>query len=291
MRVFSTVSELRTHLKMERQNGKSVGFVPTMGAFHAGHVALMRKAVQECDSVVVSVFVNPTQFAPTEDLAKYPRDLNRDSRMAQEAGVSALFAPTPEVMYPAGHQARVTVPDVAARWEGERRPTHFAGVATVCTMLFNIVGADRAYFGRKDYQQLRVIERMVEDLHIPVRIVPVETVRESDGLAMSSRNVYLDEEQRAAALCIRKGLLAAATLYEGGCRSAADLQAAAMATIEAEALAEPDYVGVVDPETLEPLETVGSGATVLSAARIGTTRLIDNMVLGSDRKRGAGGVW
>jgi pantoate--beta-alanine ligase len=285
MRTFQQIAALRAFVHAVREDGKTLGFVPTMGAFHEGHLTLMRRARGDCDEVIVSVFVNPTQFGPGEDYDRYPRDPSHDSRLAQEIGVDALFAPGVEEMYPTASQTVVEVPALAARWEGERRPGHFRGVATVCTKLFQIVQPDRAYFGQKDYQQLKVVERLVADLNIPLTIVPVSTVREPDGLAMSSRNVYLSPEERSAALILHRALRQAERLFLAGERSGAVLRAALNEMLASEPLAQADYAAVADADTLEPLETVGERAVLLLAARIGANRLIDNLLLGTPAKR------
>lgn len=281
MRTFDQVSGLRAYLRAAREDGKKVGFVPTMGALHEGHLALMRRAQGDCDVVVVSIFVNPTQFSPGEDYERYPRDLQRDSRLAQQVGVDALFTPSVEEMYPPGGQTVVEVPELAKRWEGEFRPGHFRGVATVCTKLFNIVQPDRAYFGQKDYQQLKVIERLVADLHLPLTIVPVATVRDQDGLALSSRNSYLSAEERQAATVLHRALEKVEALFNAGERSGRILQEVLLETLAQEPRAVIDYAAVADAETLEPLEKVEYRAVALLAVRIGTTRLIDNTLLGA----------
>jgi pantoate--beta-alanine ligase len=279
MRVFEHISSLRAYLRAAREDGKSIGLAPTMGALHEGHVALMKRARAECDVVVVSVFVNPTQFGPGEDYQKYPRDLKKDKNIAQAAGADAVFAPSAEEIYPAGFQTIVEVPDLAARWEGEWRPGHFRGVATVCAKLFSIVAPERVYFGVKDYQQLRVIERMASDLHMPIKVVAVPTVREPDGLALSSRNVYLSREQRQAALCLWKGLSRAAAMYRTGERDGETLRREIVCAIEAEPSATLQYAAVADAETLEPVARVDGTAVALVAAKVGETRLIDNIAL------------
>src|SRR5438094_368111 len=221
MERIDTISALRSFLGVMHVSEYWIGLVPTMGALHDGHRSLIRRAREENDTVVVSIFVNPTQFGPGEDFAKYPRDLERDANLSREMEVDALFTPSVEEMYPNGPPVTVDVPDLARRWEGEFRPGHFRGVATVCVKLFNIVQPTRAYFGQKDYQQLRVIQRMVDDLHIPTEIVPVPSLREPDGLALSSRNVYLNPEQRRAATVLYRALRAAQERFEAGERSSA----------------------------------------------------------------------
>ncbi|HXG24848.1 MAG TPA: pantoate--beta-alanine ligase [Chthonomonadales bacterium] len=285
MRTFDQVSGLRAYLHAVREDGKKVGFVPTMGALHEGHLALMRRARDDCDVVVVSIFVNPTQFGPGEDYERYPRDLPRDSRLAQQVGVDALFTPSVEEMYPPGGQTVVEVPELAKRWEGEFRPGHFRGVATVCAKLFNIVQPDCAYFGQKDYQQLKVIERLVTDLHLPLTIVPVATVRDPDGLALSSRNSYLSPVERQAATVLHRALEKVEALFNAGERSGRILQEVLLETLAQEPMAVIDYAAVADAETLEPLEKIEHRAVALLAVRIGTTRLIDNTLLGTTHNR------
>ncbi len=274
-----TIGELRKRLDATRADGRSVGFVPTMGYLHDGHASLMRAARDSTDVVVTSIFVNPLQFAANEDLSAYPRDLERDSELAETAGVDLLFTPTVDEMYPFGPVlTSVSVADLSQRWEGASRPTHFAGVATVVAKLFSIVGACRAFFGDKDYQQLAIIERMVADLSIPVDVVGCPIVREADGLAMSSRNVYLDREHRLAATILRRAL-------DAGLRAAAsttdpDVVMAAMRdTIATEPRAELDYVAAVDAATLAVPDRLVGSCRLLVAARVGAPRLIDNCAL------------
>lgn len=258
----------------------SVGFVPTMGALHAGHLALVRRARAECERVVVSIFVNPAQFGPQEDLARYPRDLPRDLALLGGEGVDLVFTPTPAIVYPPGFSTWVGVEALTERWEGATRPGHFRGVATVVLKLLNLVEPDRAYFGEKDYQQLRVVERMVRDLNVPTTIVPCPTVREPDGLAMSSRNVYLDAAQRQAATVLYRALTAARQACQRGQRDPARLAADVERTLAAEPLVKIDYVAVVDPLSLEPIAAITErGAVCCVAARVGAVRLIDNLVL------------
>lgn len=285
MKVCRTIAELREALAPSRSAGRSIGFVPTMGYLHAGHLALAARARTENDVVVVSIFVNPTQFGPAEDLARYPRDLPRDLKLCEEAGVDLVFAPEPGEMYPAGFQTHVEVENLSRGLCGARRPGHFRGVATVVVKLFNIVQPTRAYFGEKDAQQLRVIRRLVRDLDLPLTIVPVPTVREPDGLAMSSRNVYLSAEERRAALVLYRALRLAEDLFARGERDAAAIAAGMEALIAAEPLARMDYLEVVDDETLEPVQKLERPALVALAVYFGKTRLIDNTVL---REKGKG---
>jgi pantoate--beta-alanine ligase len=276
VRVVATIPEVR---QFRRTRGGSLGLVPTMGYLHRGHRSLVERARAENDAVAASLFVNPLQFGPQEDLANYPRDFERDRSTLEEAGCDLLFAPTPAELYPPGFQAVVELPKVAARLEGERRPGHFRGVATVVLKLLNIVGPTRAYFGEKDAQQLQVIRTLVRDLDVPTQVVGCPIVREPDGLALSSRNVYLNEKERGAAPVLHRALRAAEALYRGGERSAEALRAAMRATLEAEPLAQTDYVAVTDPETFDELESIGGPAQLVLAARLGKARLIDALRL------------
>ena len=267
-----------------RLSHQRVAFVPTMGALHQGHLSLAREVRRRAGFVVASVFVNPTQFGPGEDFARYPRDLEGDVRKLETAGVDAVFAPRPEDMYPPGDDTRVRVGAVAAPLEGAHRPGHFDGVATVVAKLFGIVGPCVAVFGRKDYQQLLVVRRMVSDLLLPVEVVGHPIVREADGLALSSRNAYLSTEERDRALSISRGLDAAARSFAAGERRRAELERAARALIEPAATSI-DYVEARDADNLGPLGELldaGSRAVILVACRVGATRLIDNLVLGED---------
>ncbi len=271
-----TIAELRARLDAERRAGRSIGFVPTMGYLHDGHGSLMRAAAAANDVVVASIFVNPLQFAPTEDLAGYPRDLERDIGVAGTNGVHLLFTPDVTEMYPRPMITTVSVAELSARWDGASRPTHFDGVSTVVTKLFNIVGPCRAYFGEKDYQQLAIITRMTADLAIPVEVIGCPIVREPDGLAMSSRNVYLDPAQRAAAVVLRRALDAGTAAILDGERDPERVSDVMTSVVAAEPLATLDYAAAVDPHTLEVPATLGSHTRLLIAARVGTTRLIDN---------------
>ena len=258
-----------------------VGLVPTMGYLHEGHLSLARRAKLECASVAASIFVNPSQFGPAEDLAAYPRDLPRDLAMLEAAGVDLVWTPTPDIVYPPGFQTWVTVDQVAQPLEGERRPGHFRGVATVVAKLFNVFQADRAYFGQKDAQQVVVIKQMALDLNFPVKIVVCPTVREADGLAMSSRNAYLDPEQRQAATVLIRALRAAETAFNHAERSADVLRQIMADIIDAEPLARRQYVSCADPATLQELEGSVERALLSIAVHVGKTRLIDNLLLGS----------
>ncbi|MCX6374754.1 MAG: pantoate--beta-alanine ligase [Armatimonadetes bacterium] len=279
MRVVHTIADIRASVVAARLEGKTVGLVPTMGYFHEGHLSLMRQARKDNDFVVVSLFVNPTQFGPNEDLRDYPCDMDRDARMAEEAGVVLIFNPSVEEMYPEGYQTYVAVEEMTKGLCGALRPVHFRGVATVCLKLFNIVQPDRAYFGRKDYQQLKVVTRMVSDLNVPLEIVGMPIVREPDGLAMSSRNTYLSPDEREAALVLSKSLAYARELLNQGIASGPELQSKVEEFIRREPLARIDYVQIVDPETLNCLAEIGDTAVLALAVRIGKTRLIDNCVI------------
>jgi pantoate--beta-alanine ligase len=250
-----------------------------MGYLHAGHISLALRARHECASVVASIFVNPTQFAPTEDLASYPRDLPRDLAQLQAAGVELVWTPMPEEMYRPGFQTWVSVEALTRRLEGEARPTHFKGVTTVVAKLFNAVAPDKAYFGQKDAQQAAVIRQMVKDLNFPVEIVVCPIVREADGLAMSSRNVYLTPQERQAASVLSRSLSAAKQAYDSGERQAKSLRERVRATVASEPLARLQYISCADYDTLEELETVGRKALLSMAVYFGKTRLIDNFVL------------
>ena len=277
MKVVSTISEI--HSARRSFTGK-VGLVPTMGYLHEGHLSLIRRARDECDHVVVSIFVNPTQFGPNEDLSKYPRDLDRDLSLIKPLGTDLVWMPTAEIMYPQGYQTWVEVEKVTRPLEGAQRPGHFKGVTTVVAKLFNGVQPHRAYFGQKDAQQAAVIRQMTRDLNFPVEIVVCSIVREPDGLAMSSRNVYLDPEQRKAATILYQALRAAKELYEARERNAKKVRAKMKEVLAGEPLANVQYVSCADYDTLEELEEI-KGKTLLSmAVFIGKTRLIDNFVLG-----------
>lgn len=258
----------------------TLGLVPTMGYLHAGHLELVRRARAECEYVAVSIFVNPTQFGPNEDLGRYPRDVPHDLELLRAEGVDLVLLPGVDEIYPPGFGTYVEIEGMNAVLEGARRPGHFRGVATVVCKLFNIAQAQRAYFGQKDAQQTVVIRRMVRDLAIPIEIVIVPTVREADGLAMSSRNVYLDPEQRAAAPVLYRGLQQVVTLYERGERDAQTLRAALQAELEQAPLAQVEYVSIADLVSLQEIDgPIAQGALVSLAVRFGTTRLIDNVIL------------
>lgn len=279
MRRVTTVAELRQAIQAARQSGKRIGFVPTMGYLHAGHRALMTTARAETDFVVVSIFVNPMQFGPNEDLARYPRDLERDTALCESVPADLLFHPGVEEVYPDGFQTKVTIGGVTEGLCGASRPGHFDGVATVVAKLFNMVQPDVAFFGQKDAQQVAVIQRLVRDLNIPVTIRPVPTVREPDGLALSSRNTYLSAAEREAALVLSRTLFWAEALVKSGERDLEALQAAMVERIAAEPLARIDYVSIVDPVTLQPVARLDGSALAALAVRVGATRLIDNLLL------------
>lgn len=287
MRILRTVSELRAALREPRWAGRSIGLVPTMGAFHAGHLSLMHKAREECDEVVVSLFVNPTQFNQAADLGRYPRDEATDAQLATEAGVDYLFAPAVTEIYPTGFATTVSVAGITETLEGAHRGRgHFDGVATVVTKLFNIVQPDVAYFGQKDAQQALVIQRLVRDLAIPVQIEVCPTVREPDGLALSSRNALLSPDERARALAISRALKRADAAVAAGERDASKVADIARAQMASEGV-EPEYFELVSRGTLAPIgaideRVIGEGVLVLVAAQIGTTRLIDNQVMATN---------
>jgi pantoate--beta-alanine ligase len=277
MEVVHTIPELRAAVARARRSGKSVGFVPTMGCLHDGHLSLIRRAKTEAAYVVVSIFVNPTQFGPTEDFSKYPRTMEADRRGCEAAGADLIFAPTTEAFYPAGASTWVEVEGVSDGLCGTHRPGHFRGVATVVAMLFNAVQADLAVFGRKDLQQLAVIRRMVRDLHLPVRIVAHETVREADGLAMSSRNRYLTPEQRPQAATIAAAMAAAQALARGGMTDAGRLREAALEVLRGQPAIRVQYCEIVDRDTMAAVaSTEGKTCAIAIAGHLGTTRLIDN---------------
>lgn len=279
MKWVETIDEVRKLVTSWRKEGLTVGLVPTMGYFHEGHQTLMREAKKENDRVVVTLFVNPTQFGPKEDFSRYPRDAARDREMAEAAGADVIFAPTVEEMYPEGFQTWVDLGELTQGLCGTSRPGHFRGVATVVTKLFMIVGPDRAYFGEKDAQQLRVIRRMVRDLNMPLIIRPVPIVREADGLAMSSRNVYLSLEERQAALVLSKSLFLAKELMQAGQRDVGIIRGKMLALIRGQSLAVIDYLEFVDDETLKAVECIERPVLIALAVKIGKTRLIDNMVI------------
>ena len=275
----ATIAELRERLDDARRSRRSVGFVPTMGYLHPGHASLMTSARSDSDVVVASIFVNPLQFGPTEDLDAYPRDLAGDTELAERSGVDLLFVPAPSEMYPEPMRTTVSVRGPSDVLEGRARPTHFDGVATVVAKLFAIVGPCRAYFGEKDFQQLAVVRRMVHDLSLPVEVVGCPTVREADGLAMSSRNAYLTPAERAAAPVLYEALQAGRAAVDGGERDPARVQAAMEQVVAREPLAVLDYAAVVDAATFEVPDPLAGTLRLLLAARFGRARLIDNLGL------------
>jgi pantoate--beta-alanine ligase len=279
MKVLTAVSDVRAY---RASRGGTLGLVPTMGALHAGHLSLVTRARSENEQVAVSIFVNPAQFGPSEDLAEYPRSLESDLGLLTSLGVDVVWAPSPGDVYPPGFQTWITVGEVSVPLEGARRPGHFRGVATVVAKLLNVVGPDRAYFGQKDAQQVAVIRRMVQDLSFPVDVVVCPTAREKDGLALSSRNVHLGPDERRAAPVLHRALEAARAAFDSGERDAGRLRAILTETLACEPLVRPDYVSVADAATLAELERVEGAALVSLAARIGKTRLIDNVVLGGN---------
>ena len=282
MEIIRTVEWMKQAARQAQAEGRVIGFVPTMGALHAGHMSLVEAARRETRPVVASIFVNPKQFAPNEDLAKYPRDFDADRELLADAGVDFLFAPSVEDMYPPGFRTAVNVEGLSDRLEGRVRPGHFRGVATVVLRLFEIVSPRFAYFGRKDAQQARIIRQMICDLALETEIVTCPIVREQDGLAMSSRNAYLSPAERRAATVLFRALTHAQEMIVAGERDAARLAAAMRRILAEEALATPEYVEIVDSDSLEPVTFLRKESLVLLAARFGTTRLIDNMLIEVD---------
>lgn len=279
MQIIQSPVEMQRMVEDYRHAGKSIGLVPTMGALHEGHLSLIRRCRAENGVALMSLFVNPTQFHRKDDLDRYPRDLDRDARLARSAGVDLIFAPTVEGMYPEGFVTYLSVERLTDGWEGAARPGHFRGVATVCTKLFTICRPHRAYFGQKDYQQSLVVRRLVADLNLGLDIVVLPTVRESDGLALSSRNVRLNPEERRQATILSQALFQARAMVEEGERDATKLRAAIETQIRSMPLAKLDYAGVCDPDTLEPLTQITGRAVALVSASFGETRLIDNILL------------
>lgn len=277
---LEAISDLRRWLRGQRAARRRVGFVPTMGYLHEGHLSLVDEAHRRADAVVMSIFVNPLQFGPDEDFAKYPRDLDRDRGLAAERGVDALFIPAVETMYPPGAETRVVPGATAERWEGAARPGHFAGVLTVVAKLLHLVEPDVACFGRKDVQQAVLIRQMVRDLDWPLEVVVVPTVREADGLALSSRNAYLGPEERRQAAALSGALRAAQEAWRGGQTSASALEATMRRRLARFPGVRVEYIAIAEPAALAPVATVGPETIVALAARVGRTRLIDNVVLG-----------
>lgn len=284
MRTIRTPRTMVAWSRRLHREGVTIGFVPTMGALHAGHRALIRAARLACDAVVVSIFVNPTQFGPMEDLSKYPRQLGLDRALCRAEGVDVIFAPERQAMYPPGAQTVVTVPDIARRWEGEARPHHFQGVATVVTKLLCLVQPDIGWFGQKDYQQAALVQQLMKDLSLPGRLIVHPTVREPDGLALSSRNVYLSGSCRQAAPVLYRALQAGAAAIRAGERRGPQIQRRMARVVAQEPLATTEYLAVCDPLTLEPLTTLHRNAVLLGALRIGDVRLLDNRLVSVRRK-------
>jgi pantoate--beta-alanine ligase len=279
MEIIRTVAWMKEKSREARQEQRIIGLVPTMGALHAGHLALVERARKECSPVYASIFLNPKQFGPQEDLSRYPHPLDADVEQLTAAKVDGLFLPGAEEIYPPGFATYVTVEGLSHRLEGKSRPGHFRGVATVVAKLFGIVQPRYAYFGRKDAQQVRIIQRMARDLNLDVEIVICPTVREANGLALSSRNAYLDAEERKAATVLFRALRAAASEIESGARDSMELQRTMGRILESEPRARVDYVEIVDAETFEPTIRLGKSAYALLAVHIGRTRLIDNMLI------------
>ncbi|RPH81100.1 MAG: pantoate--beta-alanine ligase [Nitrospiraceae bacterium] len=265
--------------RLRRKGTTTIGFVPTMGALHDGHRSLIRAARLQSDALVVSIFVNPTQFAPTEDLAKYPRPIAKDRALCRAEGVDVCFEPTAQAMYPEGFQTVVTVPSIAKRWEGASRPHHFGGVAIVVTKLFGMVRPHLALFGQKDYQQAAVVKQLVKDLNLGVAIRVRPTVREQDGLAMSSRNMYLSPDKRRIAPMLFHALEAGRQMIVDGVRDVAAIEQAMRQTLKREPTIHVEYLAVCDPDSLEPLPVLAARAVILGAVRIGSIRLLDNMLV------------
>jgi pantoate--beta-alanine ligase len=279
MQVLSTVREMRAASRAVRNSGHSLGLVPTMGALHAGHIALVRAARAQCDVVAASIFVNPKQFGPNEDFSKYPRTFEKDCALLEAEGVAPIFAPQPEEMYPAGASTFVEVEGVGDRLDGASRPGHFRGVATIVAKLFHIVGPDKAFFGQKDAAQVAVLRSMVRDQNFDLDLVVCPTVREPDGLALSSRNRYLSAEERARALVLSAALNAISATYRAGQKSVAHLLEAGRSVLATEPEVRIDYLEIVNADTLLPLTEAVPGALAAVAAYVGSTRLIDNTIL------------
>jgi len=279
MRVFTKIDEIKQYIKQQKIKGKTIGFVPTMGYLHKGHLSLIRQAKQENDFIVVSIFVNPTQFGPGEDFEQYPRDLEKDTLLAEEAGADIIFNPDINELYPGGYQTYVQVEQLTQTLCGASRPVHFKGVTTIVTKLFNIITPDRAYFGQKDAQQSIVIQRMVEDLNMDVKIAVCPIIRENDGLAMSSRNVYLNQEERKQATVLYQSLTAATGVIVNGERNAGKIKAMIETMIADKPLAKIDYISVVDGKTLEDIRDIETQVLIALAVRFGETRLIDNVIV------------
>ncbi|HZL91253.1 MAG TPA: pantoate--beta-alanine ligase [Pirellulaceae bacterium] len=279
LRTITTAAAIHAEISAQRAAGRSIGLVPTMGALHEGHLSLVRRARAECDAVVATIFVNPTQFGPSEDFSRYPRTLEKDLELLAELGCDLVFAPAQDEIYPPGFSTYVEPPAVAALLEGKHRPGHFRGVGTVVLKLFNLISADVAYFGQKDYQQSLVIQHMVRDLNLPIQITICPILRESDGLALSSRNRYLSPTERQQALALSRSLRQAEELVRSGLREARAIAAALRNELAAAGIQRIDYATVADAQTLAELNTLDRPAVALVACHVGTTRLIDNCLL------------
>ena len=279
MKTCATIAEVRAACWAARDGRKRVGLVPTMGALHEGHLSLVRAAKAQCDAVAVSIFVNPTQFGPTEDLSKYPRQFDQDCRLLEKEGVEILFSPPVEEIYLQGAVTWVLVEGLSEKLDGRSRPGHFRGVTTIVAKLFHIIEPEAAFFGQKDAAQLAVIRRMVRDLNFPVEIVACPIVREADGLAMSSRNAYLNREEHGRALVLQRALQEVRLQFQAGQRSASELISAGKEVFAREPQIRLDYFEIVDPETLDPVERIWQKTLVAVAAYVGTTRLIDNLII------------
>jgi pantoate--beta-alanine ligase len=279
IRTVTTLDEMKQIASSLKREGVSIGLVPTMGYFHDGHLSLMRRSAAENNTSIVSLFVNPTQFGPSEDLEQYPRDIERDTRLAAEQGVDYLFTPTNDIMYPAGYKTYVKVEEWSDALCGGSRPIHFRGVTTICLKLFNICLPDRAYFGLKDAQQYLTIKKMVADLNLNLEIIPMQTLREPDGLAMSSRNVYLNPEERGKAILLNRALMDAKSKFESGDTNAEKIIKSISDILRESNLIQIDYVEAVSTDTLEPVKRIGPGTLIAIAAFLGKTRLIDNLMI------------
>jgi len=279
MKIVKTIESVRTVVEAARRSGKTIGFVPTMGALHIGHISLIQAAAKECDFVVVSIFVNPTQFGAGEDLEKYPRTLQQDLKLCDKAGVDVVFTPENETMYPGQNLTWVNVEKLTDRLCGQFRPGHFRAVATICNKLFNIVQPDVAYFGQKDAQQAAVIKQIVADLNMPLQVVVCPTVREENGLAVSSRNRYLTDQQKKDAASIYQALVKAQQLVDAGVLESAHIIAAMRTILQQGSSIQVEYISVVDAQTLQPIDTIVSQALIAIAVRIGPARLIDNIIV------------
>jgi pantoate--beta-alanine ligase len=280
IKTIDTIEGMREFVFAARKNGSTVGLVPTMGSLHDGHLSLMSRAHEETSKVVVSIFVNPLQFGPKEDYRRYPRDMEGDTAMCERAGVDVVFAPSVAEIYPKSYQTCIEQEDIANKLCGKQRPGHFSGVMTIVAKLFNIVQPDAAYFGQKDYQQALMIQRMAADLNMNIRVRVLPTVREPDGLAMSSRNAYLTAKQRKQAVCLYRALVRAQEIYDRGVRDGVQIVKEMHKTISAVRMARPDYVSVVDADTLDEVKEIRHRAVAVLAVRIGKARLIDNAILG-----------